>query len=216
MPPQSHVLKVLFAGTFAWFSSLGFAAETPPHEVGVVSHVSVVSDKVQDVSSLEAWKASFLKPGMSDKEKAIAVWKSMVMFRHQSLPPNEYCSSSGTPSDPIKTFNVYGYNMCDGASAGITQLARAAGLEARGWGITNHSVPEVKINGKWSMLDSSLINYFEKPDGTIAGVEEISKAIDDFLEKHPELRGDAKALDGFQRRNGWTGWKEGPELLSQN
>ncbi len=32
-------------------------------EVGVVSHIKVLSDKVEDVSSLEAWKASFIKPG---------------------------------------------------------------------------------------------------------------------------------------------------------
>ena len=37
-------------------------------DVGVVSGVKVTTDKVADVSSLEAWKASFIKPGMSDEE----------------------------------------------------------------------------------------------------------------------------------------------------
>src|SRR5689334_14906865 len=40
-------------------------------DVGVVSFVKVLSDKVEDVSSLEAWKKSFIKDGMSDKEKAL-------------------------------------------------------------------------------------------------------------------------------------------------
>jgi hypothetical protein len=215
-PRFRRLIQGFALSSWAFVAPFAVAAELPARDVGVVSHISVVSDKVQDVSSIEAWKASFIKPGMSEKEKAVAVWKSMVMFRQQSNPPTEYCGVEGMPLDPIKTFNVYGYNMCNGASAGIIQLSRHAGLEARGWGITSHSVPEVKIDGHWSMLDSSLINYFEKPDGSIAGVEEISKAIDDWLEKHPELRGDEKALTNFQRRNGWTGWKDGPELLSQN
>ena len=40
---------------------------------------------------------------------------------------------------------------------------------ARGWAINGHSVPEVFWDGAWHMLDASLINYFPKADGTIAG-----------------------------------------------
>ena len=47
---------------------------------GVVSHVKVLSDKVEDVSSMEAWKKTYIKDGMSDQEKAIAVWKSVATF----------------------------------------------------------------------------------------------------------------------------------------
>ena len=52
--------------------------------VGVVCNLKVVSDKVPDVSSMEAWKASFLKDGMTDREKALAAWRT-AMFR--PLPP---------------------------------------------------------------------------------------------------------------------------------
>ena len=47
-------------------------------DVGVVSGVKVTTDKVADVSSLEAWKASFIKPGMSDEEKAMAAWRTAL------------------------------------------------------------------------------------------------------------------------------------------
>src|SRR3954466_1014132 len=141
---------------------------------GVVSHVKVLSDKVEDVSSLEAWKKSFIKPGMTDQEKAVAVWKSVVMFRHQDSPPNEFLEEDN-PHDPIKDFNVYGYGQCCCASANIENLARYAGLEARGWGIIAHSVPEIKWGGDWHMLDASLITYFPKNDGQLAGVSEIAQ-----------------------------------------
>ena len=52
-------------------SSPAVATGTQPSApVGVVCHVKVLSDKVPDVSSLEAWKKSYIKEGMSDKEKA--------------------------------------------------------------------------------------------------------------------------------------------------
>src|SRR2546430_7960619 len=54
-------------------------APLPDEKPGVVSFVKVVSDKVPDVSSLEAWKSSFIKDGMSDQEKALTVWKTVAM-----------------------------------------------------------------------------------------------------------------------------------------
>ncbi len=130
-------------------------AVNAPTPIGVVSHVKVLSDKVADVSSLEAWEKSFIKDGMSDQEKAIAVWKSNVAFVYQDSPPIEFLHE-GCVHDAIKDFNVYGYGMCCCASARIEQLARYLGLPARGNGINLHSVPEVFWDGRWHMLDASL------------------------------------------------------------
>jgi hypothetical protein len=98
---------------------------------GVVSHIEVLSDKVPDVSSLEAWRHSFLKDGMTDQEKALAVWRSTVMFQHQDAPPYEYLTNEHVVQDPFKIFNVYGYSFCSVASCDIECLARYAGLRAR-------------------------------------------------------------------------------------
>ena len=109
-------------------------AAEPAAQVGVVSHVKVLSDKVPDVSSLEAWKKSFIKDGMCDQEKALAVWKSNVAFVYQDAPPTEFLHE-GCVHDAIKEFNVYGYGMCCCASARTEQLSRYVGLQARGWAI---------------------------------------------------------------------------------
>lgn len=182
-----------------------------PSAPGVVSHIKVVSDKVEDVSSLEAWKRSFLKPGMTDRQKALAIWQTVVKFRHQDNPPLEYLDHEDQVHDPIKAFNVYGYAQCSGTAACIEALARYVGLEARGWGITGHSVPEIKIDGHWSMLDASLINYFQKPDGTIAGVEEISKEVADWYAQNPGYRNNKQKLYRFMAGGGW---KKGPAILA--
>ena len=142
------------------------AAADAPRPVGVVSHVKVLSDKVADVSSLEAWKKSFICDGMSDEEKAIAMWKSSVAFVYQDAPPVEFLHE-GCVHDAIKEFNVYGYGMCCCASARVEQLARYLGLPARGQSINAHSVPEVFWDNQWHMLDASLVNYFtpgRRPD----------------------------------------------------
>jgi hypothetical protein len=183
---------------------------------GVVCHVKVVSDKVPDVSSLEAWKASFLKDGMTDQEKGLAAWRTTVMFQHQDTPPFEYLQHETVVQDPIKIFNVYGYSFCSVASCDIEALARYVGLRARGWGINAHSVPEVYWDGAWHLLDASLINYFPKTDGTIAGVEEVMAAVKDWCDHNPGYKGNEAKLLSFQRADGWTGWRKGPALLARS
>jgi hypothetical protein len=192
----------------------GVRGDEPP--VGVVCHVQVVSDRVPDVSSLEAWKKSFLKDSMADREKALAAWRSTVMFQHQDAPPFEYLHSEGVVQDPIKVFNVYGYSFCSVASCDVECLARYAGLRARGWGINAHSVPEVWWDGAWHLLDASLINYFPGDDGTPAGVEEIMAAVREWYDKNPDCKGDRAKLEAFQKADDWRGWKRGPALLARN
>src|SRR5687768_2844905 len=97
---------------------------------GVVCHVKVLSDQVPDVSSLDAWKRSSLKDGMSDHEKALAAWRTAVTFQHQDSPPSEHLHHETVVQDPIKVFNVYGYGFCSMASGNVAALARHAGLKA--------------------------------------------------------------------------------------
>jgi len=188
--------------------------EAGERQVGIVSHVKVLSNRVEDVSSLEAWKKSVIKDGMSDKEKALAIWKTVVAFQHQDEPPVEYLQNENMVLDAIKTFNVYGYSMCGNAASHVQSLARYAGLEARGWTIQAHVVPEIRWDGKWHMLDASLINYFPKPDGDLASVEEIMAAVKEWYAKNPDLKGDDAKLRKFHVEGGWQGWKKGPELLA--
>jgi hypothetical protein len=154
------------------------AAEGPARP-GVVSFVKVVSDKIEDVSSLEAWKKSFIKDNMSDEEKALAVWNSVVKFRHQGPPPNEFVFEASV-HDPIKTFNVYGYGQCCCASSNIEALGRYAGLKAQGRSINRHSVPELWWDNSWHLLDGSLIAYYPKPDKKIASVDEIVASVNQW------------------------------------
>ena len=67
--------------------------------------------------------AAAVRPGMSDAEKAQALWWQEIQYRyHWSLPDNpELC-------DPVKVFNVYGFNTCGNDSICLAGLFRKAGL----------------------------------------------------------------------------------------
>jgi hypothetical protein len=202
----------------------GVLAASEESAPGVVSHVKILSDKVEDVSSMEAWKKTYITDGMSDQEKAIAIWKSVATFQHQDTPPTEFLYHEELVYDPIKIFNVYGYAMCCNASAHVAALSRYVGLKVRGWGINGHSVPEVYFDGAWHLFDSSLINYFPKTDGKIAGVEEIIAGIKEWYAKHSEFK-ELKdkplndALYKFMKevpagwKSGPKGWSRGPDVL---
>ncbi len=181
---------------------------------GEVCHVLVTSDKVEDVSCLEAWARSFITAGMSDEQKGIAIWTSVVKFRHQEPPPCEFLQGEEHVHDPIKTFNVYGYGQCCCASSNIEALARYLGLASRGWGINGHSVPEISWEGSWHLLDASLIDYFPKADGKLAGVEEIISGVSAWLDLHPEFKSKPDAAYPFGKQGVWRA--QGPEVLARN
>jgi len=179
---------------------------------GIVSNVKVVSDKVADVSSVEAWAKSYIKPGMTDKEKAIAVWKSVVAHQHQNSPVAEYLHSpENAMLDPLKMFNVYGYGLCSVHASHVAAMARAAGLKARNRSIVRHCVAEVWFDDAWHLLDASLVNYFPKADGTIASVDEIIAATGELYKVHPELKDNPAGLEKYCKD---PGWKTGPALLA--
>nr|MBA3708036.1 hypothetical protein [Planctomycetota bacterium] len=187
--------------------------------VGVVGHIKVLSDKVPDVSSIDAWKKLFITDGMSDEAKAMTCWKSVWTFQYQDNPPSELLQHDVIVYDAIKVFNVYGYAMCGNASAHLMSLARNVGLEGRGWGINRHSVPEIKFDGTWHLLDASLINYFPKADGKPASVAEITAGIQEWYKAHPDYwdgkSGNNDKLVALHKQDGWMGWKQGPDVLSR-
>ena len=171
---------------------------------GVVANIKVLSDKVKDVSSLEAWKKSYIQEGMTDKDKALAIWESVVAHQYQDTPPKEFLHNENDVYDVMKMFNVYGHSYCGVAAYEMASLARYAGLKARVSTIAAHVVPEIEWDGKWHMLDASLVNFFVMkdqppdavngkfsralsnyavPNGNIASIEEIIAAVKQWYAK---------------------------------
>src|SRR4051812_11578430 len=155
-----------------------------------VNGLKVLSDQVDDVTTVENLLKSFVRPGMTDQERARAIWAAVVKYRHQAPPPDEALAADWEAHDPVKILNVYGYCMCCCSTALIEALNRADGRQARGRILDGHSVAEVRFGEGWHMYDASLITHFPRPeDGVDASVDEIRAAVADWYTAHPGYRG---------------------------
>jgi hypothetical protein len=183
---------------------------------GRINQLKVLSDKIDDMTTVENIVKSFVKPGMSDQKRAEALWRAVVKYRHQTTPPNEQLAGDWEAHDPVKILSVYGYCMCCCSSAILEALNREDGRETRGRILNGHSVPEVWYKNGWHMFDGSLITYFPRPaDGVDASVDEIAASIADWYAGHPGYQKNGAKIMELMRKDGWSGWKaEGPTLLA--
>jgi hypothetical protein len=190
-------------------------AQDQPAQGGRVNQLKVLSDKIDDVTTIENIVKSFAKPGSSDQERAKGLWKAIIRYRHQTTPPNEHLAGDWEAHDPVKIFNVYGYCMCCCCSALVEALNREDGREAQGRILNGHSVPEVRYKNGWHMFDGSLINFFPRPkDGVIASVDEIAAVVAEWYAKNPGFQKNGDKIFQLMRKDRWEGWKSGPPLLS--
>lgn len=122
--------------------------------------------------SAEEIVAGVIRPGMTDDQKARALWSFARDNRYHWWPPTMGLDDR----DAVKLFNVYGYGQCSDVSDALAALFVAAGLPARQWVIGNweHSVAEAFYDGSWHMLDPDRDGLYLAADNrTLAGVEDL-------------------------------------------
>lgn len=106
----------------------------------------------------------------SETSPEMALWRLLVAT-HVNFHP--YTAELWGHS-PTLLLNSIGFSLCDDVAAAFYALAQQAGLESRIWDLAGHVVPEVKVNGRWEMLDPDLATYYLASDSQIAGVEELA------------------------------------------
>lgn len=77
--------------------------------------------------------------------------------------------------DMWTTMNSLGWGFCSNVAAVYVEIARAAGYEARVWGLNGHVVPEIRVDGRWEMYDPDMAVYYLGSDRRVAGVEELAR-----------------------------------------
>jgi hypothetical protein len=90
-------------------------------------------------------------------------------------------------------------------------MGRYVGLDVRGWNLNGHCVSEIYYDNAWHLLDAAYINYFPKPDGKLAGVEELKAAAKEWYDKNPGYLGNGGKLNQFMKN---SGFKNGPALFA--
>ncbi len=129
--------------------------------------------------SVEEIVAAAVTPDMSDADKAFALWFQEIQYRHHSGGDN---SELG---DPVKVFNVYGYNTCGNDSISLATLWRKAGLKAAPARALGHCISQAFYDGSWHFYDGDMHSvYLLRDNQTVAGEQDIVRDHDLIKRTH--------------------------------
>jgi len=123
--------------------------------------------------------SSAVSPGMTDADKAFALWFQEIRYRHHSPGDNNELG------DPVKVFNVYGYNTCGNDSICLATLWRKAGLKVAPARALGHCISQVFYDGGWHFYDGDMHSvYLLRDNQTVAGEQDIVRDHDLIKRTH--------------------------------
>lgn len=159
-------------------SAVGLVALMPASQVWAepVVRPKVTTDTSVDCSSLETIVRDVTRPGMSDREKTLALyhWFRRVIFHFRLMGSDR--------RDVLRVVNSYGCDLCGSQAAVFRLILNAAGVKARvtsgdGGPELGHTVVEAWWNDKWHVLDTMTSFYCltrdDPPD--LASMADIAK-----------------------------------------
>jgi len=108
------------------------------------------------------------EPGMSDREKALALWFQEITHRHHWQGNNKELG------DPVKVYNVYGHNTCGNDSICLAGLWTRAGLKATPAHPQGHCISQAFYDGRWNLMDADLQGiYLLRDNRTVADEQDL-------------------------------------------
>jgi hypothetical protein len=108
--------KIMTVAMIVFVWPIWAGAHDRSREGGRVNQLKVLSDKIDDVTTVENIVKSFAKPGTSDQERAKGLWKAIIRHRHQTTPPNEHLAGDWEAHDPVK---ILRWNRSDPPATGL-------------------------------------------------------------------------------------------------
>ncbi len=154
-----------------------------------------LSNGQNDFRSLDRIVARAIEPGMTDREKARALWWQEVQHRFHLEGDNDELL------DPVKVFNVYGYNTCGNDSICLAGLWRQAGLKVAPARVVGHCVTQVFYDGSWHLFDGDMHSiYLLRDNESIAGEQDLVRDHDLIRRTHTQgiLQPDRRAGDEWE------------------
>jgi len=154
-----------------------------------------LSNGRNDFRTLDEIVARAVKPGMTDREKAMALWWQEIQYRfHNDGDNNEL-------GDPVKVFNVYGYNTCGNDSICLAGAWKKVGLKVAPARLVGHCVTQVFYDNGWHLMDGDMHSiYLLRDNETIAGEQDVVRDHDLIRRTHTQgiLQPDRRASDEWE------------------
>ncbi|MGO9467485.1 MAG: hypothetical protein ACLQVF_25360 [Isosphaeraceae bacterium] len=154
-----------------------------------------LSNGQNDFRSLDRIVARAIEPGMSDRDKARALWWQEVQYRFHLEGDN------GELLDPVKVLNIYGHNTCGNDSICLAGLWRKAGLKVAPARLVGHCVTQVFYDGNWHLMDGDMHSiYLLRDNETVAGEQDLVRDHDLIRRTHTQgiLERDRRAGDEWE------------------
>lgn len=139
--------------------------------------------------------ATAVEPGMTDREKAFALYFQEVRYRYHFAGDNKELG------DPVKVFNVYGHNTCGNDSICLAGLWRQAGLKVTPARLVGHCVSQAFFDGRWNLFDGDMHSmYLLRDNRTIACEQDLVRDHDLIKRSHTQgiLNPDRRANDEWE------------------
>lgn len=141
-----------------------------------------LSNGRNNLRTMDEMIASIGAAGMSDKDKAKALFFSEIQHRYHwsAGDNNELC-------DPVKVFNVYGYNTCGNDSICVAGLWKKAGLKAAPARAIGHCISQAFYDGRWHFFDGDMHTFYLLRDNeTVAGELDLVRDHDLIKRSHTQ------------------------------
>ncbi len=145
-----------------------------------------------DFHSVNAIVSRAIEPGMTDQEKATALWWQQIQHRFHYQGDNRELAS------PVKVLNIYGHNTCGNDSICLAGLWKLAGLKVAPARLVGHCVTQVFYDGAWHLFDGDMHSlYLLRDNETIASEQDLVRDHDLIKRTHTQgiLRPQGRAGD---------------------
>jgi hypothetical protein len=139
--------------------------------------------------------SSAVEPGMTDREKAFALWFQEVRHRYH------WAGDNAELGDPVKVFNVYGHNTCGNDSICLAGLWHRAGLKVTPARVVGHCVSQAFFDGRWNLFDGDMHSmYLLRDNRTVACEQDLVRDHDLVKRSHTQgiLNPDRRANDEWE------------------
>jgi len=139
--------------------------------------------------------SSAVDPGMTDREKAFALWFQEIRHRYH------WAGDNAELGDPVKVFNVYGHNTCGNDSICLAGLWKRAGLKVTPARVVGHCVSQAFFDGRWNLFDGDMHSmYLLRDNRTVACEQDLVRDHDLIKRSHTQgiLNPDKRANDEWE------------------
>jgi hypothetical protein len=155
-----------------------------------------LSNGQNNFRSFEEFVASAFTPGMSDAEKAMAVWQQRIKYRYHFG-----AADASEEGDVVRNMYIYGYNTCGHDSMMMAELWKQVGLKAAPARGVGHCISQVFYDGKWHLYDGDMKSvYLSRDNESVAGEQDVVRDHDLIKRTHSQgiLLADNRGSDEWE------------------